>query len=469
MIEIVEEFLDEHNLKRPEKTFLVGFSGGGDSMCLLDVLNELSKKYGFKLIALHLNHNWRGEESLNDEVNCRNFCQKHNIEYIWEVLEGGPKTESFAREARYNFFVKYAKRYPDSCVFTAHTQTDNAETIIYRIIKGTGINGLQGIQSKRTIGEICIYRPLLAFSASQIVDYCSSKGLVPNVDSSNFDVSYKRNFIRHKIMPLFSEVNSNYEQSIISLSKVACDEIKIVNDYLLSVKDELFENGKIVTQFFKNLPKEAMRKIIYNLVTEKKLDYDYKKIDDIFEFVINNMNSKSGSRYSLTNDLWLFVSTKFIYLITEVKAAKNLNEIQISTEGQWPFPGTGYRFSIQKFSCETPTVYPHESYMNQFCAGINVFPAANEYLAYVNLDYVGLDLTLRTRREGDYITPFGMFGSMKLKKYLNSRAVAQHDKDNLILLCQGSEVLWVAGVGLSNKLKVVNKPTHVIELKIMSN
>lgn len=466
MIEIVEKFLDEYNLNKAEKTFLVGFSGGGDSMCLLDVLNELSKKYSYKLIALHLNHNWRGQESLNDEVNCKNFCKKHNIEYISEVLEDGSKTESFAREARYNFFIKYAKKYTNSCVFTAHTKTDNAETIIYRIIKGTGINGLQGIQPKRVIDDILVFRPLLSVSADSIKEYCETKGFEPNVDLSNFDVSYKRNFIRHKVMPLFDEVNPNYEQAIISLSKVAKDESNIVNDYLSSIKDDLFEDGKIITGFFKTLSKETMQKVIYNLVTENKLDYDYKKIEDIFEFVTANLTSKSGSRYSLTNDLWLFVSSKYIYVIKEINAAKNLHEVKITSEGQWQFPGTDYVFSIKKFSCETPTVYPYENYTGQLCAGTDVFPAANEYLAYVNLDFVGTDLTLRTRREGDFIVPFGMFGSMKLKKYLNSHAIAQHDKDNLILLCKGSEVLWVAGVGLSNKLKVVNKPTHMIELKL---
>lgn len=465
MIEIVEKFLDEYNLKKPEKTFLVGFSGGCDSLCLLDILNELSNKYSFRLIALHLNHNWRGDESLNDEINCKTFCEKHNIEYISEVLQEGPKTENFAREARYNFFAKHAKNYPDSCVFTAHTQTDNAETIIYRIIKGTGINGLQGIQPKRLVDSIPVYRPLLSVSTSQIKDYCSCKGLVPNVDSSNFDVSYKRNFIRHKIMPLFEEINSHYEQSIISLSKVASEETNIVREYLSSIKDDIFEGDKILTPSFKNLSQEVMRKIIYNLLVEKQLDYDHKKIDDILEFVRNNLNSKAGSRYSLASYLWLFVSSKYTYLITETNAVKNFNEIKISAEGQWQIPETEYTFSLQKFSCESATVYPHESYLAPICAGLNIYPPANAYLAYVNLEYIGLNLTVRTRREGDFITPFGMFGSMKLKKYLNSKGVAQHDKDNLILLCQDSEVLWVAGVGLSNKLKVVNKPTHVIELK----
>lgn len=464
MIEIVEKFLDEYNLKKPEKTFLVGFSGGGDSLCLLNILHELSKLHGFRVIALHLNHNWRGDESLNDEANCRKFCKKNEIEYISEVLQDGPKTESFAREARYNFFVNHAEKYPDGCVFTAHTQTDNAETIIYRIIKGTGIKGLQGIKPERIVDGVSVYRPLLAVSTEQIQDYCSTNNLVPNIDSSNFNVNYKRNFIRHKIMPLFSEVNSNYEQSIISLAKVANEESKIVNEHLSSINADLFEGDKILTPCFKNLSKEVMRKIIYNLVTEKNLDYDYKKIDDILEFVTDNINSKSGSRYSLTNDLWLFVSSKYIYMITEIKAIKNFNEVKITSEGQWELPGTNYIFSLQKFSCDTPKVYPYENYLNNFCSGHAVFPAANEYLAYVRLDHIGLDLTLRTRKEGDFIIPFGMFGSMKLKKYLNSKGVAQHDKDNLILLCQASEVLWVAGVGLSNKLKVVNKPTHMIEL-----
>lgn len=164
MIEVVENFLDEFDLKNPENTLLVGFSGGYDSLCLLDILNGLSQKYGFKLVALHLNHNWRGEESLQDELNCKDFCTKMNIEFVSETLESdGPKTESVAREARYNFFLKHAKNYPNPAIFTAHTQSDNAETIIYRIIKGTGVKGLQGILPKRVIDGVPIYRSLFVY------------------------------------------------------------------------------------------------------------------------------------------------------------------------------------------------------------------------------------------------------------------------------------------------------------------
>lgn len=449
MIETVDKFLDEYNLKNPDNKFLVGFSGGYDSLCLLDILNELSKKHGFKIIALHLNHNWRGEESRQEELNCKNFCEKTNIEFISETLENGQKTESFAREARYAFFLKYARKYPNSSIFTAHTHTDNAETIIYRIIKGTGIKGLQGIPPKRMLEGIPLYRPILPFSRKEIEDYCNSKGLVPNTDSSNFDVTYKRNFIRLKIMPLFEEINFHAEKAIISLSKIANSQTNIVNEYTSLIKKDIFEDSKILTSKFKNLSEDVKKKIIYDICLEQNLDYDSKKIDDILEFINNNLSSKAGSRHSLTNDLWLFVSSKYIYLITKIKADKNKNEINILQEDEYEIPGTNKAFSLKKYTSN-----------NNF-----KFPSENAFIAYVDLNNIGLDLTLRTRHEGDFIVPFGMTGSMKLKKYLNSKGISQHNKDELILLCKDSEVLWVAGVGLSNKLKVVNTPSHVLELR----
>ncbi|MFA7659268.1 MAG: tRNA lysidine(34) synthetase TilS [Candidatus Gastranaerophilaceae bacterium] len=450
MIEIVDKFLDEFGLKNPKNTFLVGFSGGCDSLCLLDILNELSKKYGFKLVALHLNHNWRGDESLLEELNCRKFCEKNGIEFISETLaKSEQKTENAARDARYNFFLKHARNYRNSSIFTAHTLTDSAETIIYRIIKGTGIRGIQGILPKRMLAEIPIYRPLLTVSRRPIEDYCNSKGLVANVDSSNLDVSYKRNFIRHKIMPLFNEINFHAEKSISSLANLAISHVKIIDEYMKLIKKDIYSDGKILTEKFRTLSDDVMRKIIYDVGLRENLDYDCKKITNALEFIKSNFNSKAGSRCSITKDLWVFASSKYIYLITKTKGDRNKNEINISKEGEYAIPETKFIFSVQKYSGGDDFQFPDET--------------AN--FAYVNIEETGLNLTIRTRREGDFITPFGMTGSMKLKKYLNSKGVFQHEKDELILLCKGSEVLWVAGVGLSNKLKVVNKPTHVVELR----
>lgn len=450
MISIVDKFLNEYSLTNPDNTLLVGFSGGYDSICLLDILHILSQKYGFKIVALHLNHNWRGAESLQEEINCKNFCEHLGVEFVAETLEKSElKTEEFARESRYNFFVKHAKKYQYSSIFTAHTRTDNAETLIYRIIKGTGIQGLKGIPAKRLIDSIPVYRPLLSISRKDIENYCNSKGLIANVDSSNLDISYKRNFIRHKIMPLFDEINFHAEKSIASLAKIAISESNIVDEYMILINKQVYEGKKLLSQNFLAQSDDVQKKIIYDIFLNENLEYDNKKIENLLEFIKNNSDSKSGSRYSLTNNLWMFVSYKHIYLITKTKCELNNEEISITQEGEYEIPNTNWKFSLEKFKSTDNLTFPSE----------------NTLIAYVNLDETGLNFTVRTRRDGDFITPFGMNGKMKLKKYLNSKKISQHEKDGLILLSQGSEVLWVAGVGLSNKLKVVNQATHVIKLK----
>lgn len=448
MINTVENFLKKHELTDTQSTLLIGFSGGYDSLCLLDILWELSKTHKFNLVAMHLNHNWRGEESLQDEMNCKNYCKERKIEFISEnINEDVPHNENAAREARYDFFVNTAKKYKNAVIMTAHTSTDNAETIIYRIIKGTGVKGLQGILPKRMIGSVPVYRPLLTLSRTQIEDYCNCKGLKPNCDSSNLDLSFKRNFIRHKVMPLFKEINFSAEVAINSLSELAISQSNIVEEYLKIILKDVYQDGKLISQNFKNLSLDLKRKIIYEACLKYNLDYDRKKVTNILEFINEYIDSKSGSRYSLTNNLWLFVNEKNIYLIDKVKAEKTQDEIQISKKGEWKF--LGKTFLIKEFVKD-----------GQFN-----FPKETEYIAYVDLSNIKGDLTIRTRKEGDIISPFGMQGKMKLKKFFNSKGISLHKRDEIILLCQKEEVLWAAGVGLSNKLRVVKEPTHVLELQ----
>lgn len=448
MLNIVEKFLKKYDLTSSENTFLTGFSGGCDSMSLLDILKILSKKYGFKVVAAHLNHNWRGEESLLEEQNCKEFCRKNKIEYVCETLESSvDKSENSARQARYKFFLKLAKTYKNCSIFTAHSASDNAETLIYRIIKGTGSKGLQGILPERKIDGYSVFRPLLNLTREEIEGYCISKGLIANTDSSNLDINYKRNFIRHKIIPLFKEINYNAPKAIVSLAKIALNQNKIVEEYLNLIKPEIYFGDKILTPKFKNLSAEVRQKIIYDIVLEHNLNYDFKKIKNISNFIEENWNSKAGSRYSLTSGLWLFVNKDSLYLIDKLQNKKNIS-IKIKKEGEYEIPEINGAFSLQKYK-----------------GGEKIeFPGENALYAYVEIKSE-IDFELRTRKEGDFINPFGMNGSMKLKKYLNSKGVVRHEKDSVLMLCHDSEVFWVIGTGLSNKFKVVNKPSHVIEFK----
>lgn len=426
--ETIQKFLKKYKLENQK--ILIGFSGGYDSLCLTDILH----KSGCEIMAIHLNHNWRGEESLRDENFCRDFCAERGIPFYSETLsESIPHTEAAAREARYEFFERCTEKFKAKAVFTAHNLDDLAETVLYRIFKGTGITGLNAIQEKRGI----FYRPLLNASRNEIEKYCKEKNLTAIFDSSNNDTRYKRNFIRKKIIPQIAEINTNYLQSIRNLAQNAEETNEIVDEYMTKIKAET----KNSTERFLQLGNSVQNNLIHDFFIKNNLEYDREKITSIVDFIKENSTSKSGKTKSVTKDLWIFANRKKFEFITGAK--NNTLEISITKEGRYDFEG--FEFIIEKVE-RAPEKFPKDSEMK----------------AYIELQEV--NFTLRHRKDGDVINPLGISGSQKLKKYLNEKKVPNHEKDSVILLCRENEVLWAAGLGISEKIKVVNKPTHMIKL-----
>ena len=429
----IKSFLEKYDLNKSDLVYLVAFSGGFDSMCLLHALKKSCKN---KIVAIHLNHKWRGKESDIEELNCKNFCQDLKIEFYSEELpQEVAKTETAAREARYKFFENCAKNFNSKVIFTAHNKNDNTETLIYRICTGTGIAGLQGITEQRGI----YYRPLLDTTRKEIETYCSENNLTPNNDSSNSDTKYKRNFIRAEVLPNLEKVNPTAIDSINSLSEIAREETEIIEEYLKILSDKITENGKIKTKKFLKLSENIQKRLIYNLFIQNNLDYDRKKILNIYEFIRENANSKSGKTCSLTEKLWIFVSEENIEIINDNKVLTPY--FYITKEGK--YENNGYIFEIEKFEKE-----------------VRKFPKDSDCCAYVNLKNLPLEFEIRTRQDGDIIKPFGLNGTQKLKKYLNEKKIPNHEKDNLLFMTQFNEVFWAIGLGISDKIKVNSKPTH---------
>jgi tRNA(Ile)-lysidine synthase len=435
----IKSFLKKHNLDNKDLIYLVGFSGGYDSMCLLDLLRKVAPKN--KIVALHLNHKWRGEESDREEINCKEFCQKIGVEFYSENLPANiPHTETAARDARYKFFERCAKNFNSKIIFTAHNKNDNAETLIYRICTGTGVSGLQGISENREI----YYRPLLSSSREEIEDYCKKSKLTPNNDSSNSDTKYKRNYIRAEIMPALTKVNANLYDNLQTLSDVAKEETEIVEEYLKYITEKITKDGKILTQKFLKLSEPVKRKLVYNLFISHNLDYDRKKILTVLDFIKENSASKSGKTCSLTSDLWIFASEKFAQVISKTDTTPTY--IDIRKEGE--YETENFVFEIEKFTKD-----------------VKRFPQSEEDAAYVDLSKLDFNFELRTRQEGDIIQPYGLDGSQKLKKYLNTKKIPNHEKDTLLFLAQGKEILWAINLGISDKIKVVKNPTHRLKIK----
>ena len=446
LVERIKSFLKEYNLQ--DKTIIVGFSGGYDSMCLLDILYKIKQEafYDLDIVAAHFNHNWRGEEALKEQEVCRLFASSKGFEFYTKTAPLGlKKSENEARIARYDFFEDTLEYFDADAVFTAHNKDDNAETVLYRVIKGTGLVGLKGISQKRN----CFYRPLLKTTRAEIMDYCDKNNLAPNNDSSNSDTTYRRNYLRLNVIPALEKINPAVKDSLNTLAEIANSENAIIEEYLATLRDKVFSEDSIISQEYKTLSKHVKMRFLHEYIQTFDLDYDFKRIKELYNFIEANIDKRNGTTISLATALWLYVDEKIIETIphkqNKTEQAASI-ELQIDSEGEFIIDD---RKLVIRPYCEQE---------------VFVFPEATANFAYVDLSNIKLPLTIRTRRDGDVINPFGMHGSMKLKKYMNAKGVNRHKRDSILLLANNDEILWVVGVGLSNKIGVTKTPTHVIEV-----
>lgn len=440
------DFLESYDLLKPETVWVVGFSCGYDSLCMLCVLKKIASKNSIKLIAAHLNHNWRGEESAKEQRKAREFCEKNSIEFYTQTLEEGiPKTETVGREYRYRFFEAAAKKYDAKAVFTAHTKTDNAETILYRIIKGTGVNGLVGIAKKRDMGSFAVYRPFLEIEREDTIFYCLGNALDACNDSSNYDKKYVRNKIRIDIISQLKKINRNVETSLVRLGEIAQDYETIISEFV----PKFDFDSEVSTKDFLSLKDGLKRLIIRNFLGAKNLEYDFAKIEAIIETIKEFSTIKAGKKFSLSTGMWLFVSSEHIKFLSVCQDFFVDEDLEIPQEGEVFIKFLNKTLKISKFERDDLLEFPKES----------------DWKVYADLSSIEFPLVLRTRNPGDIIQPFGMQGRMKLKKYFMSKGVPRYKRDTVPILASEDEVLWAVGVGISQKLRVKDRPTHVIEIK----
>ena len=413
----VKDFLNEYNVNG---TILCALSGGCDSVVMTHIIAKLYKE---KVVAIHLNHNWRGDESKRDEEFSLNFANSLGIKFYSQTLgDDVKKTEAAAREARYNFFLECAKKFNSSFVMLAHNKNDNAETLLYRVIKGTGLRGLCSISKNREI----FYRPLLDVTRDEIEDYALKNNLKYVQDSSNSDTTYARNLIRKEILPKMYKINPDTLNAINSLINLSKMQYQIVLSALKSAKDLVMVDDKIILDKFLELD-EALQYEIMNDFIGSELKYrDFKRIKSYVDFV-----KKKSGRKSINSELFLEVSYGEIYKCK--KEDKNNCEVLVDGAGEYFLNGKkivieqvksasdfkkddGWKYLKSDFSCET---------------------------------------LLRTRREGDVFVPFGMkSGKMKLKEYFINKKISRQKRDNLILLTNKNEVLCILGMQISQNCAV---------------
>lgn len=306
----IKKLFNDASLVGAGDCLLIGVSGGVDSMSLLDILNAIKDDIGFLISAVHINHGLRGEESDCDEAFVKEFCKKNGIEFHarkWSGSASGENMHDSARNFRYETFFKIAAEIKANIVVTAHNMDDQAETVLLNLIRGSGLDGLTGMKLAEKRGEQTVLRPLISISRREIAEYASSVSLEFRNDSSNDKSKYKRNFVRHNLMPLVEEINSNATDVIAGMAEILSEDENFLqgiaeaeSSKAVSRKGDRLE---INSESLKKNPAAIRRRILKNAYVALTGTVAGLSKDHILQMEHLALTHKEDGCYSLPNGL----------------------------------------------------------------------------------------------------------------------------------------------------------------------
>lgn len=457
--EKVLETISQFNMIESGDRILAAVSGGADSVCMLHILNRLKNTMGFELFCAHLNHGIRGEAADDDERFVAELCRELGIRFFARKVNVNElaiaeklTVEEAGRTARYDFFGELSRKHKFNKIATAHNQNDNAETVLMRIIRGTGIDGLSGIPHTRDDGVI---RPVLDISRCEIEEYCQKYNLEFCTDATNAENDYTRNKIRNQLIPYIeNEFNPGFCNALSRLAETATEDSDFLDGYAKRLYARLAnpmpaeKPVALHINSLKLLEKSVAVRIVRLAAAKAVKDIKLSKthIEDIFKLLDN----ETGSSIDLPQGLNAGISYGWLTFTAEqtsVASDDNGELFAVVTVGESVFvESIGKEISFAEVNAK-----------EYKCA-------INEIMA--DLDRVGIQpLFLRNRRNGDRIVWFPDGRTKKIKNVFIDEKIPKNDRDKIPLLCTGDEVVAIVGSRVSEKYKVTKDTERALVIR----
>ncbi len=456
MEEKVLKTIREYNLISNNENIVVGVSGGKDSMALLYMLLYAKKHIDFNVIVAHVNHGVRGEEALHDQIFVKEKAKElgltfysTDVDMISYSNEHKISPEEAGRELRYEFFRSILESLKGGKIALAHNMNDQAETLMMRIIRGTGIDGLNGMDF---INDDII-RPLLNITRKEIEEYIEYKAIESVLDKTNLMPIYTRNRIRLELIPYIEEsFNPNFITALWRLSQTSRDDSNFLKRYTDNKYDDILidENKeRIVLSLdkFRELDKSIQNRIII---------YAIIRIIGIFQGineehisnVVNLFNlGKTGKIVELPDGI--LAKVDYNNLIIERYRANIIkpfiHELKI---GYNQFDALGCGFIIKKIAIED---IDYESKLSN--------------IKYFDCDKIKGSLFLRNRKDGDRFIPIGMQGSKKIKDFFIDLKIPRDKRDLVPLVVDKENIIWVVGYRISELYKLTQKTRNILMIE----
>jgi len=448
---------------------LIGVSGGPDSVTLLNVLLSFKKKYNLSFFVAHLDHMLRGEESDKDVNFVKNLAQELGL--FCEVKSCNLKKiaqkehltlEEAAREYRYKFYLETAKKIKANKIALGHNADDQAETILMRFLRGSGLEGLMGIPPVRDK----IIRPLIECSREEIEEYCQEHKIGYRIDSSNKEVIYFRNKIRLELLPLLSkDYNKNIKDITLRLRNIVSEVSAYLDQeteffFKKVAKRENLEKVIIDLKKFTSLHPALKRRIIRKSIKVVKGDLysiSFKHNSEILKLTEYQLGEKE---IYLPDDLRVNKIYNKIIIYKKRISKNQIDEIPATWEYNILIPG---KTEIKSLNIEVEI---------KILDSADIKPSL--YLKrkkskreFIDYNKVKLPFKLRNRRSGDKFCPLKMKGFKKVKDFFIDNKIPKSHRDLIPLLVDGEDkIIWIVGMRLDNRVKVDSNTKKVLSVKI---
>ncbi len=401
--------------------YLIGLSGGADSVALVTMLIPDMRSGKIRLMAVHVNHGLRAEASDEDERFCTALCKKEGIPLVtFRADLAGRTDEDSARKARYAAFRAQYEAYGADALILAHHADDQAETFLMRLLRGAGTEGLACMKADAEAEGMRILRPMLSIRRDEIRDALRKDGISWREDESNLDTAYLRNRIRQELIPAMEQISGTAVRKISEAARLTDEDNRVLNELALDITGRVADGPVLDAEALQTEP-EALQKRVLRIWWQE--------------------NAPALPEHTLST-----AQTEALRGLLDIQRGKiNLpGETHAVRSGRYLFlklPGTAIP--------EPVTVTGPETVFGSFrltASASEGNPGDGRHAQEVPQGFAR-GCVIRTRQPGDRIRPFGSSGSRKLQDYLTDRKIPEPFRDMIPLLCRDQEVLLVCGVG----------------------
>lgn len=467
LVSRVERTVRRNRLFRPGDTLVVALSGGADSTLLLDLLTRLPD-YNLRLVAAHLNHCLRGAESDADEEFCRGTAGRYGIPFEsrrvdirMAAADSRLNLEDAGRRARIEFLDEIRGTYGAAAVLLAHHADDQAETVLMRLLRGSGMTGLSGMTYRNPRGYV---RPLLDIPRSEIERYLRRCGLEWREDASNSDTAYLRNRIRHELLPLLEGYNPAIRSSLAATASVLAGDEALLSELTEAAFADTCRMGEgrggCSVGHLRTLNHALRRRVLrhaFKLVAGTLEGVSLRHIDAICDLVDSG---RPNSRLSLPQGVAAVREYDRLVLMRTGENVIRLSSTTLRASRSANVPESGFELQITEPGCYQLPSGGSIAVESAGTAAIGTDPGTACF------DPAGTPFPwlVRTFRPGDRMTPFGMSGRKKVKDIFIDRKIPASERKRIPLLFCGDDLIWVAGVCVSESGRINNPSAAVVRV-----